>query len=322
MSPENDLIQQGIAAYEAGDIDKARELLTEGVRTDQQSEIGWLYLAKTQTDRAKRRAFLEKVLDINGDNIEASAMLAMLTSETKPADDDMPELDMLDQPAIESPGIDLPPGIPGAPERLTAADLKMLLTDLTKKSMDVLLDKPDSINPVTLTWWHLLFMTLTAGLATGAAYVLQDIFSNIRALNIFSLITTPFLTALTTLVGVAAGCYLSHWFLTTQRGGKAPLFNHSAVLISVWFPATMLNILIIGFEILLRGQALTLEILLRGEFFRLSGGWLIATLMGAVVVGYALYLSFKQLMSLYFTVTPNSLWIAAGIMLAVVAIII
>lgn len=325
MASEPNLIQEGIAAYEAGDIDKARDLLAAGLQDNPHSEIGWLTLAKTQTDRAARRASLERVLEINPDNIEASAMLVMAgqtaSGEATDALDDAPSLGELMRAASpDEPSLTLPPGLPGAPERVSVRYLREFYEQIATESVDLLSNKAVTVDTTRQTWWHVLLLTLTGGFLTGVLIVLRDILINIRALNLISVVTIPFLTTLTLAVGVAAGCYLSHWFLTTQRGGKLPLFNHSAALVMIWFPFTILNLAVIAMEPLLQGRALTLAMLLRGDF-ALRGGWLVATLMGMILVGYALYLMHRQLSSLYMNVDSNSLWAAAAIMLAVTALV-
>lgn len=332
MSPENDLIEQGIAAYEAGDIDKARELLSEGVKQQADHELGWLYLAKTQTNAELRREYLEKVLDINTDNIEASAMLAMMHM-----DDDLPmdEPSSSPAPAFKPPpasarttvrfnasaSMKIPPGIPGAPERLTAEDLRSTYEATAQQSVNVFMDKPGAVNLVASNWWDLLLLASTIGLLTGVAFVIRQILVNIRGLNILSLFTTPLLTILTGVVAVSAGCFLSHWYLTTQADGKASLLSHSATLIAVWFPASIINIIVIFFEVLLSGRVITLEMLLGGQLGNITGGSIAATLAGAIIALYALYLMLKQLSFLYVGVLPQRLVTAAAIMLIVTAII-
>lgn len=330
MSPENDLIEQGIAAYEASDIDKARELLAEGVKQQPENELGWLYLAKTQTDAALRREYLEKVLDINPDNIEVSAMLAMMHLEDDlPIDEPAPATAFKPPPLSTRPNIRLsasagfaiPPGIPGAPERLTVEDLRATYEATAQQSVNVFMDKPGAVNLAALNWWDLLLLTATIGLLTGIALVISQILDNVRQLNILSLFTIPLLTTLTSVIAVGAGCFLSHWYLATQADGKASLLSHSASLVAVWFPASIINIIVIFFEVMLGGRVITLEMLLLGQIGSITGGSIVATLASAVVALYALYLMFKQLSFLYVGVLQQRLVTAAAIMLIVTSII-
>jgi hypothetical protein len=183
------------------------------------------------------------------------------------------------------------------------------------------MDKPGAVNLTATNWWDLLLICATVSLLTGIASVVSLIFINVRALNIISLFTTPLLTVLTGIVAVSAGCFLSHWYLTTQANGKASLLSHSTTLMAVWVPASIINLIVIVFEVLLGGSAITLEALLRGQLSNITGGSIAATLAGAVVVGYTLYLMAKQLAFLYLGVLPQRLVTAALIMLIVTAII-
>lgn len=332
MSPENDLIEQGIAAYEAGDIDKARELLAEGTKQQPENELGWLYLAKTQTDATLRREYLEKVLDINPDNIEVSAMLAMMHLE-----DDLPMDEPASAPATAfkpplisarpnirlsaSAGFAIPPGIPGAPERLTLDELRTTYETTAQQSVNVFMDKPGAVNLAALNWWDLLLLTATIGLLTGIALVISQILVSVRQLNILSLFTIPLLTTLTSVIAVGAGCFLSHWYLANQANGKASLLSHSASLVAVWFPASIINIIVIFFEVMLGGRVITLEMLLLGQIGSITGGSILATVAGGVVALYTLYLMLKQLSFLYVGVLQQRLVTAAALMLIVTAII-
>ena len=50
MFPGEDLLQEGIAAFQAGDRAKAHELLSEVVKVDPENEQAWYYLAASESD--------------------------------------------------------------------------------------------------------------------------------------------------------------------------------------------------------------------------------------------------------------------------------
>jgi hypothetical protein len=323
-------------------VEAARQLLVDGLAAQPDSEVGWLYLAKAQADPAKRREYLEKVLDLNPDNIEASAMLAMMTQGDPAAPreglapDDAPANVLRFERAAPRPdrpgttggsasqvgaGFPLPLGIPDAPERLTMDELRAAYQTAAARGVDVLLDKPGTVDFGAARWWDLLLLTVTVGLLTGLGQVIYLILVSVRALNLVSLFTLPLLVTLMTTIGAAAGCFLSHWYLTTQAGGKVSLLGHSAAIIAVWAPASVLNLVVLLFEALLRSNAITIERALLLQFGGIDAGIIITTLAGGAVVAYAAYLMHKQLGQLYIGASADRRWIAAAIMLVVTGIV-
>ena len=75
MVPGEDLLQEGISAFQAGDRAKAHDLLSEVVKLDPTNEQAWYYLAASETDPALRKSYLEQVLEINPDNAKAREVL-------------------------------------------------------------------------------------------------------------------------------------------------------------------------------------------------------------------------------------------------------
>src|SRR5436190_3081679 len=80
MFPGEDLLQEGIAAFQAGDRPQARELLLEVIKVDPENEQAWYYLAACETDPAKRKQYLEQVLEINPMNTKAREVLDRIKS--------------------------------------------------------------------------------------------------------------------------------------------------------------------------------------------------------------------------------------------------
>ena len=66
-----DLLQEGITAFQAGNRTKARELFTLVVEIDSNNERAWYYLAVLESDSTLRREYLERVVSINPQNQKA-----------------------------------------------------------------------------------------------------------------------------------------------------------------------------------------------------------------------------------------------------------
>src|SRR5262252_2985197 len=67
----NNLLEQGIAAAQAGRREEARALLIQAVEADERSEQAWLWLAGLVDDPGDMRTCLENVLDLNPGNVKA-----------------------------------------------------------------------------------------------------------------------------------------------------------------------------------------------------------------------------------------------------------
>jgi len=61
-------LRQGIAAAQAGDADRASELLMRVVDVDEYNEQAWLWLSSVVDSDTDREVCLENVLAINPDN--------------------------------------------------------------------------------------------------------------------------------------------------------------------------------------------------------------------------------------------------------------
>jgi tetratricopeptide (TPR) repeat protein len=70
------LLAQGIAAAEAGDAARARDLLTQVVEQDEENVTAWLWLSRVVETTEERLICFENVLTLDPDNAEAQAGLA------------------------------------------------------------------------------------------------------------------------------------------------------------------------------------------------------------------------------------------------------
>jgi len=78
MSEIENLLRAGVTALKAGELDKARKLLTQVIKIDEQNERAWLWLSGAVKTKEERRVCLENVLTINPDNEMAKKGLTKL----------------------------------------------------------------------------------------------------------------------------------------------------------------------------------------------------------------------------------------------------
>jgi hypothetical protein len=71
MSDTNQLIRQGIAAFKAGDKQRASSLLRQAVREDSSNQLAWLWLSGCVESIDEKREYLVQVLAI-GDDTDAA----------------------------------------------------------------------------------------------------------------------------------------------------------------------------------------------------------------------------------------------------------
>ncbi|MCU0499509.1 MAG: hypothetical protein MUF87_19340 [Anaerolineae bacterium] len=217
-----------------------------------------------------------------------------------------------------SPMIAIPKGIPGAPESYRLSDFVHFIEEVARDSLELLtLKSPAPMLPAS--WWNNLLLILTTGAIIALGNLIRVLFSALRggSLNLIAIISNPILILLYALIGVGAGCALSYWYITTQRGGQASFLDHSYTLIRVWAPLSVILVVIGLLELFFAGAINTLKLFLLGFTF----GSPILTLMAAAVAGYALYLMMQGLQKLY-PALPRSQWAITGaIFLVVVALL-
>lgn len=307
-----DLVEQGIAAYQQGNLTEARKLLVQAVKgTDSDNAEAWFYLSKTQTDPEKRRQCLQRTLAIDPNYEEAKHDLATMDA-AKPSNGPT----SASTPA--SPVIAIPKGIPGAPDRYRLSDYVYFIEETVRDSLGLLTLK-SPVPTLPASWWNNLLLILTTGGIIALSIWIRILFSLFRgvSLNFLSLIGTPILILFYALIGVGAACALSHWYITSQRGGQATLLDHSYTLIRVWAPLSAILAVISLLELFFPGAVNTLRLFLQGFMF----GSPILTLMAAAVAGYALYLMIQGLQKLYPALPRSQLVITGLIFLVTVSLV-
>ena len=321
MFPGEDLLQEGIAAFQAGDRTKARELLLEVVKIDPENEQAWYYLAASESNSTLRKQYLQTVLDINPGNAKAREVLdRILARETVPepeaaptpssspsASGSKPRIRALD-PSLETPlgaaeegpgTFKIPVKIPGAPEQTTWENLARDGVALLRVGLDVMLRKPGvySDEVSRATWWRFWLISGTAAVGGGILSIFNALFLQIRfttsLFNIIAVLLTPFFFVAVALLTLFVGCYTSYRWAQSQGGGGS-LLSHAYTVALVWAPIMLLNS-VISFAFNLFG----------------FGGWLVSLLISL----YAIVVIADGFEHLHVFRDPNQKWITAAVMI-------
>jgi tetratricopeptide (TPR) repeat protein len=326
---QTSLSEQGIAAYKAGNLAESRKLLAQAVKVERENDMAWYYLSKTQSDPEKRRYCLEMALKLNPENLSAQRDLEAAADPAPHRNTMVAEAPSKPSPATSKPAsfsMRVPAGIAGAPERLSLDYTRDFVREMSQESMALVTGKPGLVN-AEASWWRVIFTVALTGFVIGLIYDLAQ-FVNVLQLSQFgwrlhlgSLILTPFLTAFKAVIAVGAGALLSHWYITTQRGGTASQLDHALLMTKIWAPASLaLAVLALVGMVFSRG-IVTLYGFLMTNVFSLDAGTLIFTLLAAGITGYAAYLMVKGMQKLYPAMTDNHLWATAAVMLIVTALV-
>lgn len=336
----SDMVSEGIAAYEAGDVKQARQILSQVVKEDKTNEQAWLYLGRSLTDPEKRKQCFQMVLKLNPDNVEAKRELASAIGRMSAASEGDPgEVHTAAKPsaaddarararAAMSSRFSLKAlnAIPGAPENMSANDVLGFARTLTQSSIAVLLGREGDSRA---SWWRFWLIVVLTTFVNGLLRDVRALIIDVRfetTPDIGNLIVIPFYTILTGGVAVAAGCYLSHWYASRQEGGSGSLLEHSYGLATIWAPASVLMGILFAITSIRLGERfalnyiVTLEDLLLVGLPDLPGMSLVLTLIAIAITAYAAFLMSRRLTAIH-SFSGRSGWITALIMLAVTAII-
>ncbi|GAB4511416.1 MAG: hypothetical protein OHK0046_09450 [Anaerolineae bacterium] len=111
---QNDLrqrLQQGINAIRSGDRETGRQILREVAREDPRNELAWIWLATAASTVTERRAYLERVLQINPQNTRAQEALERLKGRSTD------EIPAYNNPPVAAPRPTTPPRRPAQQSR-------------------------------------------------------------------------------------------------------------------------------------------------------------------------------------------------------------
>lgn len=303
-----DLLQEGIAAFQAGDRVRAKELLEQAVAADPENENAWYYLAAAQTHMPTRKEYLNRVLAINPNHTRAQEVLARLEAAQAPPEPDAsePPVKARRAPALrplsearggiigEAPegGFLLPVAIPDAPLRVDFNSLVQGGSQLIRAGIETLRRIPgvysSEINAAT--WWRFWLLVGTAAVIMSLAAAVRILFFALGGFA--SILAVP----LTLLLGIPiqmavfyAGCWASHRYAQGQ-GGVLPLVQHSYTIALPY----------------MTGQAIAAVL---GALLSVLGLGGIGSLLGLIITLWALYTASFGLDMLYSFRDGNQRWI-------------
>lgn len=321
----NDLLQQGIAAFQAGDRAQAKEILEQVVAAEPNNDNAWYYLAAAQTNMAQRKEYLRRVLAINPEHPRARDVLSRMEAEEIAAEGSAsaeaagnarrspPPVIPLNAARGRIPGeaasggFVLPINIPDAPARVDFATLMQDGIAILRSGLDILQRKPGAYsNEVNqATWWRFWLCVGTGAVLIALFATLQSIVSNIQlsafsnqvgGINILGILLTLLLTAPLQLLIFYAGCYVSHYWASRQ-GVNVPLYQHSYTIAVPYMTAQVITV------------ALTAVLSIIG----LQG---IGGLISFFLSIYALYIVSFGFDMLYTFRDPNQKWITLAMFFA------
>lgn len=258
MQPGQDLLQKGIAAFQAGEREKARALLEQYVDIEPDDEQGWYYLAAVENDPGIRKRHLERVLAINPFNAKAREVLDRIKAREEslgggepaptPAAARKEKIRAIDPEAAPRPGaadpeegFKFPLRIQGAPEYVSLKSLAKDGFSLLRSGWDVLLRRPGSYASEvdTATWWRFWLVVLTAAVISAAFSLFLSLYFVVAfgstLFGFFSILLTPLLWIPLALFSLFVGCYASYRF-ALSRGWRAPFVKHAMTAGIVWAP--------------------------------------------------------------------------------------
>lgn len=322
-----ELIDRGVKAFQAGNIAAARKLLSQAVKTEKRSETAWWYLAQAMDEADKREYCLRMLLKLNPDHQQAQEALELGAAwvPTRPESKSQ-GAENGTSGGSGGGGIRIPSGIPDAPEQLSPTDLIAFTQTLVQDSINVLTGKEST---GVATWWNFFLTVGVTGFIIGLVADIGGLASALvnrseffaPTINIWALITTPFLTVIAALIAVSVGCFVSHWYLT-QKGGSERLVKHSYTLAEIWVPGTLLMSLLGLIATFLRDAGvITFFRVVRAGFPAVSGMTIVLTLVAAAITAYTAFLMSKALGKLYPALSNREWWIGALLTLALISFI-
>jgi pimeloyl-ACP methyl ester carboxylesterase len=168
-----DLLQSGIAAAKAGNLDQASALLSQVVQADPASELGWLWLGICRSVPAQREFCFRKVLSIHPGNAEAQRLLESLRLPSVVPPMPSSTIPSTDPPASFPPPVSEPVKPDGRQPIPAAAAADRGSTALESKKPEITDSPPKKKTRKTIVW-GVLFLALGIGLVLEAYWFLSS----------------------------------------------------------------------------------------------------------------------------------------------------
>jgi tetratricopeptide (TPR) repeat protein len=247
------LVQQGIAAYKAGNKDEAVRLLSQALRENRQDVDAWLYLGAALDDPTRKRQAFQQVLQIDPANEKARNALARLDqmaegsaapaqAPSKPsakasssaATTSAAARDRMNRMAQE--GFGIPVEIEGAPERINLPyilehgreRINQAIQLYTNRDLEVVATAASGA-----TMWDVVFIGGLGVVAMGLAELVGGLIgwplSIFRGFSGIGGLFWPFVSAIAWMIGTGAGyaggLYAAKMYLENQ-GNRVNLVQH------------------------------------------------------------------------------------------------
>lgn len=297
-----ELLNQGIAAFQAGDRVQARAIFQQITATDPSNDSAWYYLAASEDDPALRRTYLERVLQINPQHERARDVLNRLNAESAPPAYTPPPASATPRSTPIRPlgsdggaipgeaatgGFALPVSIPGAPVRVGIVEMLKDGWSIFMRGVEILQRKPGVYESEVsrASWWRFWFYA-------AWVFVISAVFNFIGLIrfNVLSAVLGLVIFPIIQLAVLFAGVYLSYWWVSKDGATRVPRFQHGYLIILPYLSASLAGSLI---------SAVT----------SLIGVGFIGSLIAFVINIYALYLIALGFETLYQFQDPNQKWI-------------
>ncbi len=225
------LVQEGIAAYKAGQKEEAVRLLKDALREDQNDDRAWLYLGLALDDGDYKRKAFERAVQINPENVEARQALSKLkksASGAKPAASAARKEKMGGAASAAGGGstsnspkslkdlpfanvvLPLPVKVDGAPEKLTIGHLLEAGQAGAEEGLNLYTKPGSGSQPDSVRAWEPVLLAIVATVAVGAGIFVGQLFALIYFIGrfgrffTFSMVLSPFLAAIAAMLGMAA----------------------------------------------------------------------------------------------------------------------
>lgn len=314
-----ELLAQGISAFQAGDRDGARNIFQQVTEMDPENDTAWYYLAACENDVSLRRTYLERVLEINPYNARARDVLDRLNaapSTPPPATSDSsapPASSSAGSSSaprgnpirpLSSSGADpsrpgeattggfaIPVTIPDAPPRVGLMESLRDGWQMFLRGVDILQRRPgvyeDQISKAT--WWRFWFYA-------AWAFVIGSLFNFIGVLrwNFIGAVLGLIIAPIVSLAVIYIAGYISHWWVTNQMKKSATLLQHVTTILLPYVPAYVAGVALTG-------------------VLSLIGLGIFGSLASLVLNVYALYVMSLGFESLYRFEDPNQKWITLAV---------
>ncbi len=252
------LLEEGVAASQSGDKERAAELLTQVLNQDPDNVQALYYLASVQTDPHKSKEYLEKAAAIAPDNESVQKALKKVTAKIQGKSSVEERAQEARAKAKELAGkefqSDLLDAIPDAPKSVSIAGLFAAGVGVFRQSLTAFLTRGSNMENAVkhASWWRFWVAAVTGSLASAVIFFITELIG--PQLTISRLIVGLVGLVLSTIIGAVA-VYVGSYFIRGWLGNhNAELVDYAYALAVPWVFGTIANALVL-FVVDLVGKA-------------------------------------------------------------------